>query len=167
MAFKYLARARAGMTQEAVDEGRPYQLRRSQLLRDRLLGRLLRLIEVHDLEPATLRAVAQAITAACKLLDSRDRSTQDLFQAIHEDGTQPAGLLVAGCAARITTEELPADGEADKLLLEAAELDQNFSQLNCTPDGEQSPAAKPKSNRDKVLAALQPSRNEVRNEFSY
>ncbi len=97
-AFYYLARARAALTGEALDEGRSYNLRRTQLLRDRLFERLVRLLDEGELEPARLRAVAQVVATAGKLLDTRDRSTQELHVALEDGDAEAAEARAAACA---------------------------------------------------------------------
>ncbi len=104
-AFYYLARARAALTCEALYEGRSYNLRRSQLLRDRLFERLVRLLDGGDLDPTRLRAVAHVVATAGKLLDTRDRSTQDLHVALADGDAEAAEARTAECAARLAPEE--------------------------------------------------------------
>ncbi len=104
-AFYYLARARAALTGEALDEGRSYNLRRTQLLRDRLFERLVRLLDEGEVEPARLRAVAQVVATAGKLLDTRDRSTQDLHVALEDGDAEAAEARAAACAALLPAEE--------------------------------------------------------------
>ncbi len=105
MAYHYLARARASVSREALEEGRAFNLGRSQMLRDRLMNRLLRTIEHESLEPGRL---VQAITAAVKLLDSRDRSTEQLHVALEDGDAVAAQDRVAASTASLSTEELPA-----------------------------------------------------------
>ncbi len=105
MAYHYLARARASVTCEASEEGRAFNLGRSQMLRDRLMNRLLRTIEHEPLEPGRL---VQAITAAVKLLDSRDQSTEQLHVALENGDAAAAQERVAASVASLSAEELPA-----------------------------------------------------------
>lgn len=111
MAYYYLARARESLTSEAVREGRSFHLCRSQLLRDRLFERLVRMIDDDRVDPVRLRAVAQAIGAAGRLLGDRDHSTQGLYVALEEGDAEAARERVADCAAALPLEELPALAE--------------------------------------------------------
>lgn len=96
--FRYLALARRQMILEAESEGRTLNFCKTQWLRDRLIGEMLRQIEGNT-DGKQLRALSGAVQAVCKLLDSRDNSTDRVFQSIELESDGQAGVFVAGVAA--------------------------------------------------------------------
>ena len=91
----YVARARRLIGHESLEEGRLYNLSRSQILRDRLLNRLLRVLDEPRLDLEQVRATAMIVSSAGKLLEGRDHSTRELFDCA-ADGAETEFVAIAG-----------------------------------------------------------------------
>jgi hypothetical protein len=163
----YVQEAIRRLSGESATEPRGYFLRMSQLQRERLLQQVLAAAEGRkEMDTAGIKALARLVEAGCKLLDSRDRTTDALLEwheeLVREERQEKQGEAPATPAAtqpalpEPTVPALPAaEGQLSPELQAAVQAVLAQAQ-QLVPDEELDPAALDDMTAEEIRAGMTP-----------